>query len=757
MKKLFFLLPLAALLLAAPTTARADMPAPALYISELMASNKASVPIDGAFPDWAEICNGGDERVDLSGYWLRRGKKAIPLPEMTLEPGACALVPCVDVHLPREGAELWLIDPAGQTLDHVLYENAPTDRSLVRDGEGFAECRWPSPGQPNTPAGCDAFQQTLTGAELVIAEAVSYNRDYAPIDGETLDWVELQNRSNGTLALSDYYLTDNDTECWPLPERALAPGERCVVFCGAGGDLPFGISAGGEELYLVRADGSLCDSLYLHDLPLGGSMGRMEGQGGFFYFAEPTPGEENRNGLRRVSETPQSPEPCGVFEDTDSVTVTLTGPGTIRYTLDGSLPGENAAVYDGPLTFTETTVLRAVCFEDGALPGRSLDLSYILNEGNALPVVSVITDPDNLFSTERGIYANPEQNWEVPASAALFAGERGFEPIECGLKMHGAKSRTNQAKKSFKLCFRDRYDGALACDLFENGVTEFSSVLLRSAWESSISTQMRDILMHELAARCTDSLPTQAYRYCALYLNGEYWGLYALREALSAQHYASHYGYAPESVTMSQGDWADGPEARALLDFIKTHDPRDEEVYAQICRELDIESVIAWSIIESYSGNIDMNSPNMRFYRSDEDGVLRYVLVDLDLGFFDFGEANLSFRTGNPYSEVLLRLMENPDFRRLYLERLSQYLHGPLSDESFRQLAERLADESRPEVERDYLRWGHDPDEWQGELDTYIYGSLNYPGGHAAFLARSARNVFHITQEEWDELFADLE
>ena len=36
----------------------------------------------------------------------------------------------------------------------------------------------------------------------------------------------------------------------------------------------------------------------------------------------------------------------------------------------------------------------------------------------------------------------------------------------------------------------------------------------------------------------------------------------------------------------------------------------------------------------------------MRFYRSDEDGVLRYALVDLDLGLFTFGDVYLSMSTG---------------------------------------------------------------------------------------------------------------
>jgi len=42
----------------------------------------------------------------------------------------------------------------------------------------------------------------------------------------------------------------------------------------------------------------------------------------------------------------------------------------IRYTLDGSEPGENAAVYSGPFTVTEKSDIRAATFRDGQLFGK---------------------------------------------------------------------------------------------------------------------------------------------------------------------------------------------------------------------------------------------------------------------------------------------------------------------------------------------------------------------------------------------------
>ena len=762
-KKLLSLLLLLLLLVGTvpELSARAESPAEGgLVISELMASNKASVLLDGGFPDWAEIHNTSDTELSLEGIRLCCKKKSLLLPAESLAPGAFLLVSCEQMRLSREGAVLRLEDADGVELDRVSYENAPEDQSLIRTPEGLAVCRWPSPGEENSPEGYARWQSGFRGGELLINEAAVYNDTLRSADGEYYDWIELKNNSGRVLSLSDYRLADKPSEIgsWRLPDVVLEPGALYILACGNPDiGVPFALSSISDELFLTRADGLLCDWVSLHDIPLGGSMGRMEGEGGFFYFPKQSPGAENPDGLRRVSEKPRASEPCGIFEGVGEVAVSLSAPGEIHYTLDGSLPTSDSPLYTEPVVFTGTGVLRAVCMEADALPSKPLDLSYFLNEGHTLPVVSVITEPDLLFSADEGIYSNPEADWEVPASAALFAEERGFEPLACGLKIHGAKSRTNQAKKSFKLCFRNRYDGLLDCDLFENGITEYNDVLLRAAWESSISTQMRDVLMHVLGKECSASLPTQDYRYCVLYLNGEYWGLYALREAHSVEHYARHFGYDPESVTMSQGGWAAGEEAKELYDYLMNCDISDDAAYDRVRQRLDVESVIAWSIVQSYSGNIDMNSPNMRFYRSDEDGLLRYALVDLDLGFFGFGDADLSFHTGNDYSAALSRLMDNDSFRALYLRRLSEYLHGPLSDESFLALVDRLSDETRGEVPRDYLRWGKDPRDWQHEIDTYLIDSTHYPGGHVGMLARSARGVFDISDEEWETLFADLD
>ena len=206
------------------------------------------------------------------------------------------------------------------------------------------------------------------------------------------DWVEIANLTDEPLELSEYYLSDKEKDrlLYRLPEKILEPGECAVVLCDKELDVgaPFGLSGEGEQLYLSRADGSLCDYAALHDIPWGMSQGRSGDEGGAFYFSEPSPGEKNEGGARLRASMPVAAEPDGVFENVRSVTVTLKGKGEIRYTLDGTEPTGSSLLYEGPITLKETAAVRAACFMPDRLRSEVLDLCYILNEGHSFPVAA---------------------------------------------------------------------------------------------------------------------------------------------------------------------------------------------------------------------------------------------------------------------------------------------------------------------------------------------------------------------------------
>ncbi|MGE0020565.1 MAG: CotH kinase family protein [Draconibacterium sp.] len=68
---------------------------------------------------------------------------------------------------------------------------------------------------------------------LLINELMSANRDAVyDEDGETPDWIEILNNGSTSVNLSDYYLSESETDLfkWQLPDYALAPGKPFLVY-----------------------------------------------------------------------------------------------------------------------------------------------------------------------------------------------------------------------------------------------------------------------------------------------------------------------------------------------------------------------------------------------------------------------------------------------------------------------------------------------------------------------------------------------
>lgn len=738
-----------------------------LRIAELMPSNKSTLAdADGQFPDWLEVYNAGTKAIDLEGCVLTCGSSKYAL-EGTIAPGAYLCVmddPAGEekqLSLPKDGAEVLLYSPEGEQIDAVAYPQTLSDVSVVVEEGTLSATDFPSPGYENTPEGCARFQAERTVSEsLQINEVLVYNASFNKVGKEYYDLVELRNASSQAIQLSSWYLSDKGSERakYQLPEMTLGAGETFLVYCTGSEELaaqnaayaPFALSAEEDTLYLSASDGTLCDYVHLKNIPYCGSIGRLPGQNGFFYFLNPTPGQVNAGTCAPVvAERPVLDGKDGVFDDVDSVTVTLCSSGEIHYTMDGSTPTEASPLYTGPITLSSTAVIRAITVRPGCLNSESLDLSYIINEGLTLPVFSVVMDPAKFVS----IYNNPDGRNESPATGSFYDGEDGFT-IQCGLKLHGATSRYAQKKKSMKLTFRSRYEGRLEYDLFENGVTEFSSILLRAAQEDVFSTLIRDRLMHQLASEAYPDLSVQDGRYAILFINGDYRGIYSLREAHSAAHFAAHTGQNEEDIIQWQEAWpADSVIGEVYR--LTNNNLADPETYARVAEHLDLNSIMEWTIIQAFSGNFDIAPPNSRFYYNTQTQVMSYALVDLDLGMFEDWYWTKALDSGYALSSLSKRLLSNPEYRAEFLRQMGEALSGPLADENVHAEIDALAEQIRPEIERDRARWGGSVFNWEKMIND-LHNFINSNGGRAKAMISTLNKYTNITAAEKELYFSEV-
>lgn len=748
-----------------------------IVISEVMAKQCALLPDgNGEFSDWVELYNAGSTAISLAG-WHLSDDPAVPdkwtFPEVEIGPGQHLLVFCsgrdglinekihADFSLSVDGEQLLLTAWTGSVVDSVSFGASQTNCSFLFSTAEATLCEYPSPGFENTTAGYEQFCASLTSAgPLAIWEVMTANDRYLPQAlGVCYDWVELRNISQKAVSLSDFSLTDDPDSPlqYPLPDITLRPGESCCLFLSGDQTLgsrhaPFALSALEDQLLLYRTDGSLTDYVYLKDLPAGFSCGRDEKNGGFFYM-EPTPQAANKEGYRLISASPVSDFAPGVYTGEEAFTVELRGNGPIYYTINGSEPDEQAAQYAGPLTLTETTVLRAACIEPGKRISDIYTATFLLGVQHDLPVVSLVTDPGNLWGP-KGVYRSGDLSVKDVQFAGnlAYSGNDGKFSIGTEMSLRGEVSLLSFDKKSFTVRFQNSYDGPLYYDVFEDGeVTAFRSLILRAAHESTYSTHMHDTLINHVASQCSDSVICQKYKYTALYLNGQYWGIYAIREHHSPTHYASYTNLPAESVEMVRYATTQQNSLHSIYDYVGTHSLSVPENYAYVKTVLDVESFADWIIFQAYMCNIDIYA-NMRYYRSPVDGLWRCGLSDLDLGMVGSHAAFDELAGTFSHGQFVRALYQSKEFRELLARRLAELLRGPLSDENMIALIDSMAAQIATEAPLEQERWGTPVRMWE----QFVQNMRDFCDGRSDEMIHSLCRQFNWSDAQASVYFGDL-
>jgi plastocyanin len=321
------------------------------------------------------------------------------------------------------------------------------------------------------------------------------------------------------------------------------------------------------------------------------------------YFSNPTPGADNVFGvLGYVGDTSFSVD-RGFFTDAFDVEISCDTEGAkIYYTTDGTTPTtDNGTLYTGAITIAKTTVLRAAAFVTGYQPSDTDTQTYIflddvISQGTsvssldpdfpsssvngqsfdygmdtditqsstysgqiegalkAIPSISIVTDPDNLFDTSTGIYVNAEEEgeaWERETSIELINPDRtdGFQ-INCGIRIRGESSASSSnPKHSFRFLFKSEYGAArLNYPLFgDRGADSFKRMDLRTGQNFSWANQSPQYAtwLYDIFTRDTHRDMNQPHtrgEFYHLYINGMYWGLYQTEERCDSRYAASYYG-----------------------------------------------------------------------------------------------------------------------------------------------------------------------------------------------------------------------
>ncbi|MCL1795803.1 MAG: CotH kinase family protein, partial [Clostridia bacterium] len=653
-----------------------------------------------------------------------------------------------------------LTDAISQPVDRVSYDRMEKDTSFRRV-EGLRDV-WevslqPTPGLPNTPEGEAEMDERIRARNrsgLFVSEVMASSLGVdTPYGNTSYDWVEIVNTGGESVNLRGYGLsnTPNRPRKWQFPSYTIQPGEYLLVFCSGLGESPtrsgalhsnFRLSAGGQAVTLSDPSGNVLDRLVVPRLDTGTSYGRGANLQGFYYYDEPTPGDENHTrGLPGYAPQPVISLRGGLY--IQPVTVELEAPDgvRIRYTLDGSKPEENVGRdYEGPITITKAQVLRARGFKEGFRPSEVATESFLINVYHILPVVSLTIDPDDLWNPLTGIYADGlDETFErIPFRQATYyrmnkdraqrervgnfeymspSGEQLLNAVTA-VQLHGNFS-LDIAQKSFRITAKPKYGvDALRYPFFENRpYDQYRSVILRNGGNDGSYSRIIDSLIHEIVDWTDADLIHQAYQPVIVYLNGQYWGQYDIRERVNKYYAAMYEGWdSPRNIDYIKGDNnvlnGSFSDYRALLEYVRKHDLNNPEALSRVLDWIDVDNYFDFMIFETYFGNTD--TMNIKFYRERRDGAKwRWVFFDLDWGYFTrttngFNAWLKESGTGDKHGDnTLIRaLLKVPEMRDKFLRRYGE-LYREIFTDTDRIIAQidRMVSAIEPEMNRHFTRW----------------------------------------------------
>lgn len=746
-----------------------------LYINEFMASNATTICDSfGSYSDWIELYNSTDTDMDISGFGISDNlsqpmKYRFP-DGTTIAAKGYLVVFCSgnegmqngELHAPfglrSYGEDVVIANRAGRIIDSYSFKNQETDVSMARipDGAGeFQSNSQPSPGYPNTGAGYSAFD----AANRLPLGGVYISEFGGSTGSVASDWVELHNSTGSAVSLGGYGLSNNpkNPAKWVFPDISIEPGEYLLLYATGSADkaqkknlkLNFCISSTGETLFFFDPNGKLIDKLSAGRMRSGQSYGR-DGSDNRFYYAEPTPGAQNGKGYEGITQLPAFSVTPGIYDNAVTVAITAGEGETIRYTIDCTTPNASSEVYSGELSISKNSVIRAAAFRDGYLSGDVATATYLFRSdgvNHALPVVTLVTDPDNLWNSKTGIYATGDQFdpdaasyadtlksatyyqakfateeqvdtiWEKPAAFSLFDdnGKQVFTQ-NVGIRIAGSFGR-GRAQKGFNVIARKEYGkGSMEYPFFQNRpYTEYKAVVLRAGAQDQNRSKIRDELASGLLEGTDINILYQAYRPTVLYLNGEYWGVYFMKEKRNRFFVAQHEN-TENNVDLAIGkgfkqrSYGDNSDWVSLYEYATSHDLSASDAYNYVAERMDVDSFRDYMIAEIYNGNTD--TYNFQYYRL-KGGKWKFIFYDFCWGFQSPGHETLAFRMGKTPSDVcsaklFAAMLQNKGWRDSFCRRFAELLNTAFAPERVSALIEELYGYVEPEIKREREKFNKD-------------------------------------------------
>ena len=588
------------------------------------------------------------------------------------------------------------------------------------------------------------------------------------------DWIELYNPTSESVNLKGWHLSDDgqDPDRWEFPSVKIRSGGFLVVYASGLNyrkkreyHTNFKLRSSGEPIILSDPKGRLADKCQPKSCGPDMSYGRSsDGSDNFEWFRTPTPGSSNMKSSG-ILFSHQS----GIYNQSFELSLKSRTGDTIYFTLDGSVPNQESAYYHQPiitnsgmgrpdiatdLAFTEGSrprndlfkgfIIRAATFRNGRQTSPVYTKTFFILPGlsdryKQFNIVSLVTDLNNLFHKDSGLYTNGGKDlynanfnqrgklWERSAYITCFneTGEILFDQ-DIGIRIHGQTTR-KYPSKSFRIYTHSRYGPPeINTSAFtDSRVNIYRKLILRNSMgdpqKTIFKNELTTTICNDLSVDSGDNLP------CILFINGEYWGIYSLHEYLGADYISEKYQVDRDSVNIvfhGTGNY-NGPDPKykryrghkektsQLYAFLRSADLNQPMHYEKLNAMLNVQSIIDFYCIQLFFGNTDYLNNNNKLWSIGKNGQWDQFLFDMDWAWMDAKANTLSplldskSSARHPvYATYMFRtLIQSKKFRVAFINRMGCLLKSKFKTKNLIASIEAFRTFYKPVIREHLERW----------------------------------------------------
>ena len=329
------------------------------------------------------------------------------------------------------------------------------------------------------------------------------------------------------------------------------------------------------------------------------------------------------------------------------------------------------------------------------------------------------------------------------------SGQRvGNSQVELAVSGNGS---SGWAMKSLRIYYKGSLnadgglDSELNYDMFGGrvrnsrgeAVTSFSRLLIRNSGNDCACSYIRDAYMQRVSQPLL--VDTMASASTLVFVNGEFWGVYNMRERYSPEYVESHYGADKDDVTviesdysqvhsntnadfvLSSGEEGDEKPFNDLYHFMRDNSLADAGNYEYVCSLMDIDSFIDMWVSRLFFVARDWPENNIKVWRNKNsespsglDTKWHFTILDTDMGlsFYDFTTEHENFFwafDSNSVCGTLMRsLMRNEGFKQKFILRYYEVVNNVFTPEFLSAEFEELREERDALMALQQARWGNE-------------------------------------------------